>query len=116
MTNSHLVALSVVAFFGCASDALVDGDAGSSSTLDGSTTKDGGGGDTGAANKDANTQDVAKVCVDKCTTNTDCMNSCPATAGAEHCCDQGSGKCYAFTGSACPADPTPVDDGGAPPY
>jgi hypothetical protein len=70
-----------------------------------------------ATSADAGKKDVATGCVDHCKVNADCENSCPASSGGSHCCDTGSGKCYAFASATCPADVVPVGDGGVtPPY
>ena len=113
IASSHLLSvLGFVLFAGCSSDPVggssTDGGV-DAAAVDASSAKD--------ASSDTNNKDAATGCVDHCKVNSDCENSCPATSGSSHCCDQGSGKCYAFASAQCPADPPPVDDGGVtPPY
>jgi hypothetical protein len=92
-------------FAGCASDEIM------------SAADDGGVVDAAAA-ADAGKKDVAAPgCIAHCTRNEECANSCPTSSGSSHCCDIGSGKCYAFASAACPADVVVTADGGVtPPY
>jgi hypothetical protein len=77
---------------------------------------DGDGGDTDAAIKvDATKTDAAKTdakppqCVPTCTTDDDCSGSCPAVPNGVNCCDIGTGICYAWNDTVCPA---PAQDAG----
>lgn len=62
--------------------------------------------------KDAAPVDTCKV---GCTNDSECQNTCPKEASGTSCCDIPNGKCFRYTGNACPV-PTPPSDGGGSTY
>lgn len=91
----------LLAATGCASSGETD--------LDGGFEVDGAKVDAKAdapAAKDTGSQ---QQCVQQCTSDQDCANSCPLVPNGVNCCDTSTGICYAYSGTACPA---PVVDAG----
>lgn len=48
-----------------------------------------------------------------CTTDDDCARLCTKASSGTSCCDKGTGKCFRYTGNACPV-PTPPADASTP--
>jgi hypothetical protein len=87
-------------------------------TLTGATSGGGNAGTTGSASASTSTgasTGGGTTCIPKCTADSDCQNSCPATQTGSNCCDADTGLCYVASTPMCPAPPT---DGGVvmPPY
>ncbi len=91
----------LLAATGCASSGETDLDGGD---LDAQVKTDAPKADAG--NKDTGSQ---QQCVQQCTSDQDCQNSCPLVPNGTNCCDTSTGICYAYAGTSCPVS---VQDAG----
>jgi len=73
-----------------------------------SASEDDGGEDAALADSPENNKDSGKnegggqQCVQSCTSDLDCQNSCPTVPQGENCCDTSTGICYAYSSTTCP--------------
>jgi hypothetical protein len=93
-----LLACALPLSLGCAASTAIDDDGG----LDGDIVDS-------AGNKDAAKKDTGPTgqCIQNCTSDQDCQNSCPLVPQGVNCCDTATGICYAYAQTSCPA---PVPD------
>jgi hypothetical protein len=91
-------AVDLLALNGCAASSEADDEG-----TDAAVVPDVGVKDT------ATKKDSEPECVQNCTMDTDCQNSCPVVPNGENCCDTSTGVCYAYSQTTCP---TPVMDAG----
>lgn len=121
MKFSHLsLAIAFVAsgLVACASDSQVqvsDPDAGGGTGPDdsGSQQTPQDSGSSGNKPDSSGAKDAGK-CVNHCTTDSDCQNSCPSVASGINCCDTATSTCYPASTATCPV-PQP-DSGNPTPY
>jgi hypothetical protein len=67
----------------------------------------GGSSNTGASSSGGAGNSGGGTCTTiVCTSDTDCMNMCPAAgSGMSNCCEVASGMCYVYGQTACPTAP-----------
>jgi pectate lyase len=96
------------------------GTASTSGTPDTATTGGVGGSGGIAATTGATTAAATTggggTCVPKCTADSDCQNSCPATQTGINCCDAPSGFCYVASTAMCPMPNPATTSTGSGPY
>ncbi len=96
----------------CIAEACDGGTTGDSAATDSAVTdgsrRDSGVGDSGGRDG------AAGVCAPRCTTDAQCVSTCPGTA--VYCCDFPTGLCYASGTATCEHPPVGVTDSGGLPY
>ena len=97
----------LLGLFGSLFSACAEGDQPEFGTNSPTGGEGGAGGAGGGAGGSA-----AKVCVDKCTADSECALTCEAAPkGSSNCCDKMTGQCFVSDVEVCPV-PQPGTGGG----
>lgn len=120
--SSSLFALSLAPFAAFAGALAIAACASSEEPVEEDTSDSGTTATTDAAPKPSTSSTATKpdssttadnCSSNACTTDDDCARLCTKASSGTSCCDKGTGKCFRYTGNACPV-PTPPADASTP--